>query len=238
MQRIMKAVTAVACLASTGIAAVVPAVSRRAETVKIMPLGDSITGSPGCWRALLWQQLQNAGITNTDFVGSLPGDGCGFEYDSENEGHGGILATNIVAQNQLPPWLESAQPDIVMVHLGTNDAWSNVETAKIIETHSTLVDQMRESNPNMVILLAQIIPMNPTNCNGCGPRVEEFNSAVAEWAPTKSTEESPIVIVDCFTGFDTGTDTGDGVHPNEAGNEKIANSWFEPLSEAIKQVGG
>src|SRR3954454_14239078 len=25
--------------------------------VKIMALGDSITGSPGCWRALLWQML-------------------------------------------------------------------------------------------------------------------------------------------------------------------------------------
>lgn len=59
--------------------------------VRISPLGDSLTGGPvsvpatlspyqfqnktltrhqGCWRALLWQQLQAAGITNTDFVGT------------------------------------------------------------------------------------------------------------------------------------------------------------------------
>ena len=43
-----------------------------ANAVRIMPLGDSITGSPGCWRALLWQDLTDAGYTNIDFVGTLP----------------------------------------------------------------------------------------------------------------------------------------------------------------------
>jgi hypothetical protein len=60
--------------------------------VKIMALGDSITGSPGCWRALLWQMLPAAEV---DFVGTLPPQGCGFPYDGENEGHGGYLATNV-----------------------------------------------------------------------------------------------------------------------------------------------
>jgi hypothetical protein len=36
--------------------------------VRIMPLGDSITAGPGCWRAYLWNQLQTAGFTNIDFV--------------------------------------------------------------------------------------------------------------------------------------------------------------------------
>jgi len=42
---------------------------------KIMPLGDSITGSPGCWRAYLWRQLQSNGYRDIDMVGSLPGSG-------------------------------------------------------------------------------------------------------------------------------------------------------------------
>ena len=80
-----------------------------AAPVRIMPLGDSITGSPGCWRALLWNQLQNAGHTNIDFVGTLPPQGCGVAYDGDNEGHGGILATNIADQNQLPAWLSATR---------------------------------------------------------------------------------------------------------------------------------
>jgi hypothetical protein len=75
----------------------------RQSTVRIMALGDSITGSPvrnqrlhlrdisdnnkGGWRAYLWQRLQAANIKNTDFVGTLPGQDCGFAYDGENEGH-------------------------------------------------------------------------------------------------------------------------------------------------------
>src|SRR6478752_7078592 len=97
-----------------------------AAAIRIMPLGDSITGSPGCWRALLWDQLQNAGYTNIDFVGTLPPQGCGVSYDGDNEGHGGILATNIANQNQLPAWLSATSPDIVLMHLGTNDVWSNI----------------------------------------------------------------------------------------------------------------
>src|SRR5579883_3358319 len=88
--------------------------------VKIMPLGDSITGSPGCWRALLWNNLQNTGYTNINFVGTLNNStACGIPFDGDNEGHGGYLATNIANQNLLPGWLSATNPDIVMMHLGT-----------------------------------------------------------------------------------------------------------------------
>lgn len=49
-----------------------------------------------------------------------------------------------------------------------------------------------------------------------------------------SASQSPVSVVDLYTGFSTSTDTGDGVHPNDAGALKIANTWFAPLSAAIK----
>ncbi|KAI4649774.1 uncharacterized protein J4E79_009619 [Alternaria viburni] len=208
--------------------------TNRQSTVKIMALGDSITGSPGCWRAYLWQNLQESGIKNTDFVGSLAGQGCGFPYDGENEGHGGFLAVNIANQNQLPGWLSSAKPDIVMMHLGTNDVWSNRSPQEITTAFSKLVDQMRASKPTMKILAAKIIPMSPSNCAECGQRVVALNTAIQAWAATKTTADSPITVVDAWTGFDTKTMTGDGVHPNDAGNKKLAKAWFQPLADAIK----
>ncbi|KAK3293683.1 SGNH hydrolase-type esterase domain-containing protein [Chaetomium fimeti] len=209
-------------------------VSGQDTPVRIMALGDSITGSPGCWRALLWRNLQTAGITNTKFVGSLPGQGCGFEYDGANEGHGGILATGIVEREELPGWLASSTPDVVMMHLGTNDVWSNESPTELLDAFGTMVDWMRESNDGMKILVAQIIPMNPPNCVECGDRVVAFNEAIPAWAASKNSTGSPITVVDCWTGFDTATDTGDGVHPNNAGNEKLANCWYEPLRSAIQ----
>ena len=135
-----------------------------AAPTRIMALGDSITGSPGCWRALLWQRLQSAGQTGVDFVGTLPGQGCGFTYDGENEGHGGFLATNVADQNQLPGWLSATNPNIVLMHFGTNDVWNNRPVATILAAFGKLVDQMRANNPGMRILVAQIIPMNTSNC--------------------------------------------------------------------------
>ena len=117
---------------------------------RIMPLGDSITGSPGCWRALLWNQLQDDGYSALDFVGTLPTQGCGQTHDGDNEGHGGILATNMANANQLVPWLDATNPDIVLMHLGTNDAWSNRSTAAILSAFDTLVNQMRANNPAMI----------------------------------------------------------------------------------------
>ena len=204
-----------------------------AGPVRVMALGDSITGSPGCWRALLWQRLQNAGLTNVDFVGTLPAQGCGFPYDGENEGHGGFLATNVAAQNQLPGWLSATHPDVVLMHFGTNDVWNNIAPATILGAFSTLVDQMRASNPAMKILVAQIIPMNPTNCADCAQRVVTFNAAIPAWAAGKTTAQSPITVVDQWTGFTDATDTYDGVHPNDAGNQKMSERWYPALAPLI-----
>ncbi|MBG0818823.1 cellulose binding domain-containing protein [Planomonospora sp. ID82291] len=208
--------------------------SARAEPVRVMALGDSITGSPGCWRALLWQRLQEAGLASSvDFVGTLPPQGCGFAYDGENEGHGGFLATNVADQDQLPAWLSATRPDIVMMHFGTNDAWSNRSTATILAAYGKLVDQMRQSNPDMKILVAQIIPMNPSSCGECGRRVAALNAAIPGWAAGRTTARSPVVVVDQWTGFDTAVDTGDGVHPNAAGDRKIADRWFPALTALL-----
>lgn len=217
----------------TALLIVSPAPPAHAATTRIMPLGDSITGSPGCWRALLWNRLQSAGHTDIDMVGTLGPQGCGVPYDGDNEGHGGFLATNVADQNQLVGWLAATRPDVVLMHFGTNDVWNNRPVTTIIAAFDKLVDQMRASNPGMRILVAKIIPMNPGNCADCGQRVVNLNNAIPGWASGKSTAASPITVVDQWTGFSTGTDTGDGVHPNAAGDRKMSDRWFPALSAAL-----
>lgn len=80
--------------------------------------------------------------------------------------------------------------------------------------------------------------MGTSQCTDCGQRVIAFNNALPAWAASKSTSNSPITIVDQWTGFNTATDTYDGVHPNSAGDQKIAAKWFSPLVAAIAQFGG
>ncbi|ASW54487.1 cellulose binding domain-containing protein [Plantactinospora sp. KBS50] len=227
-----------AILAALVVAAgtIVPAGSAMPAAIftRVMPLGDSITGSPGCWRAILWNRLKDNGyINNVDFVGTLGPQGCGVPYDGDNEGHGGALVTTVADQDQLPPWLAATHPDVVLMHFGTNDVWSNRSTETILAAYSKLVDQMRASNPSMKILVAKILPMAPSNCAECGQRVVALNDAIPGWAASKTTPGSPIVVVDQWTGFSTAADTDDGVHPNATGDQKMSDRWYPALTAAL-----
>ncbi|MET9684342.1 GDSL-type esterase/lipase family protein [Streptomyces coeruleorubidus] len=204
-----------------------------ADPVRVMPLGDSITGSPGCWRATLWNRLLNSGYTDIDFVGTLPPQGCGQAHDGDNEGHGGELVTNVADQNLLPGRLAATRPDIVVMHFGTNDVWSSIAPDRILAAYTKLVTQMRASNPDMRILVAQLIPMNPGSCAACAQRVVDFNARIPDWARATGTERSPITVVDQWTGFSTATDTYDGAHPNASGDDKIAARWFPALAAVL-----
>ncbi|MFE9815912.1 GDSL-type esterase/lipase family protein [Streptomyces sp. NBC_00236] len=208
-----------------------------ADPVRIMPLGDSITGSPGCWRSLLWDQLENAGYTDIDFVGTLNAQSCALTHDADNEGHGGFLATTTADQNLLPGWLAATAPDIVVMHFGTNDVWSSIAPDTVLAAYTKLVGQMRAHNPAMKVLVAQIIPVNPSSCAECAARTVAFNQRIPAWAQGITTAQSPVTVVDQWTGFDTATDTYDGVHPNASGDAKMAARWYPALS-ALLTPGG
>jgi mannan endo-1,4-beta-mannosidase len=230
-------VAAPAASAAPVAAAPVAADVAAAAPTRIMTLGDSITGSPGCWRALLWRHLRDTGYTNVDFVGTLRAPGCGFAYDGENEGHGGYLATNIARDNQLPGWLNATRPNVVLMHLGTNDVWSNIPAQTILNAYGKLLSQMRASNPAMKLVVAKIIPMNPSNCSACGQRVVALNNAIPGWARANSTTASPITVVDQWSGFNTATDTTDGVHPNStSGIQKMEKRWYPAVVSALRGV--
>ncbi|AXE83965.1 GDSL-type esterase/lipase family protein [Streptomyces sp. Go-475] len=204
-----------------------------ADPVRVMPLGDSITGSPGCWRAVLWNRLTDSGYKDLDFVGTLPPQGCGQAHDGDNEGHGGELVTNVADRDLLPGRLAATRPDIVVMHFGTNDVWSSIAPDRILAAYTKLVAQMRASNPDMRILVAQLIPMNPSSCAACAQRVTDFNARIPAWARATSTDRSPVTVVDQWTGFSTATDTYDGVHPNASGDAKIAARWFPALAAVL-----
>ncbi|NUP19530.1 MAG: cellulose-binding protein, partial [Streptomyces sp.] len=228
-----------ALLLPLGVTLAPPASAARATApVRIMPLGDSITGSPGCWRAVLWNRLRSAGYTGIDFVGTLGPQGCGQPYDGDNEGHGGELVTNVAEQNLLPARLAATLPDIVVMHFGTNDVWSAIAPDRILAAYTELVEQMRASNPDMRILVAQLIPMNPSSCPACAQRLIDLNARIPGWARTTSTTRSPVTVVDQWTGFDTATDTYDGVHPSASGDDKIAARWYPALAALLDAGSG
>ncbi|KAH7364079.1 SGNH hydrolase-type esterase domain-containing protein [Rhexocercosporidium sp. MPI-PUGE-AT-0058] len=206
--------------------------------VRYMPLGDSITEIT-CWRGLLWSQLQGAGYTNVDFVGSGTGQnqaGCSTKnYDRNNEGHSGFLAIDIANKNQLVGWLKQNPADLVTMHLGTNDVGAQHKTADILAAFTKLVQQMRSSNPNMKIIVAKIIPATASYYQ---TGIKALNDAIPGWASSLSTSQSPITVVDQNSGYSSSGDNRDGLHPNASGDAKMAAKWYPAVLAAAKLIGG
>ena len=196
----------------------------------IMPLGDSITqGSTfqNSYRRALWNLLQINGAS-VNFVGSQTNNNAGPppnpDFDLDNEGHWGLNADQILAQ--LPTWAAATRPEIVLLHVGTNDL-KNLQTVEsTIDEIGQIIDVLRGARSNVVILLAQIIPNNVVD-------VTPLNVAIATLAAQKNTAQSPVRLVDQYTGFDVTTDTTDGTHPNDAGEAKMASRWFDALQNVL-----
>lgn len=217
--------------------------SAAAATVNIMPFGASIVGAPGCWRAILWRKLQSNNIKNTNFVGSNKAPDCGFPYDGENEGHAGALAEDYANSGALTGYLTNAvkdtpgaKVDVLMMHLGTNDCIQRKETDATIAAYDTLVKQMRAHNPNMKIIVSKLIPIDEKKFAGIQSYINALNGRLDGWKRKLSTDDSPITIVDNASGFNVTTDTTDGEHPNNAGNQKLADKFYPAVSTAIKSV--
>jgi len=129
-----------------------------------------------------------------------------------------------------------------MVLLGTNDVWRGRKPADGDAAFAKLVSQMRAQKPTVRVLIAKIMNLQPSGvkCGStCPAAVDAWNKMTDAAAAKLNTAQSPVQAVDCFTGFDIKTDTGDGVHPNNGGgSKKVANCWYAPLAAAIKAAGG
>lgn len=200
-----------------------------ADPVKIMPLGDSITQGDfahNSYRRPLWFKLKEAGY-EVDFVGSMTRNRLGpppsADFDADHEGHWGWRADEIL--EQLPQWA-AAKPDVVLVHLGVNDLFQGDTVARTLVDLRAITETLRAANPDVVVLLAKLIP------NSGAVDVAPFNKEL-EGLAASSSEQSPVVIVDLWTGFDAGEDTYDGVHPDESGEEKMAEGWFRSLRDVL-----
>jgi lysophospholipase L1-like esterase len=122
------------------------------------------------------------------------------------------------------------EPDIALIHLGTNDVRQGWSDSAISNGLGRIIDELRAGNPKVVILLAQIIPTRNSETTA---KIRSLNKEIARLAGRRDSSKSPVVVVDQFTGFDPDAHTFDGVHPNDAGDERMASRWHEALLEFL-----
>ena len=200
--------------------------------VRILPLGDSITkGRKGHWS---YRRDLEAALVAADcsfnFIGTLDGpvSGPGAPLvDRDHEGHGGFRTDEILAG--LGTWLRNNQPDWALVHIGTNDVLQGTSIAAARANISGIIDELRGANPQVGILLAQVIPNLPEN----EADVVALNDEIVSLAAQKDTAASPVIAVDHYAGYSTFTHNRDQIHPNDAGEALMAQRWFDALHPKI-----
>ena len=204
------------------------------RALRIWPIGDSITeGFAGysSYRYWLWRMLAEAKI-DADFVGTKTGVFGGSplhsDFTQNHNSYVGYRADDVVPLIRAAA--ERVNFDAALVHLGTNDIGHGETPEEIIGDLRRLLTVLRERNPRSVIFLAQVIPT-------AGPRnpVLALNQAIGIFAQAESTDISPVIAVDQYTGFDPSLLLYDGLHPTEAGEKKIATAWFKAIAGHYKQ---
>jgi Putative Ig domain/GDSL-like Lipase/Acylhydrolase len=224
-------------------------------TVRIMPLGDSITkgSSSGVaeenkmisYRKALWESLVGAGY-NVDFVGSLTNGDFYAGFDAKHEGHAGYtagqVATNIY-NNGGENWISANPPEIILLHIGTNGLTSTSNVANVESIFNEIDQYENDTGSTVTVILARIINQVPT-VNA----VTTFNNAVANMAQQRIASGDLIIPVNMETGagiiysfWDDPINPGDmwntgtnGLHPYYTGYNKMAPVWKTALDSLLQ----
>lgn len=218
---------------------------RANQTVYILPLGDSITqgGKQNrpeyTYRYPLYCHLIQKGYT-VDFIGSL-NQGLDPEatwldcptgkFDRDHEGHYGWKTSQI--REHLGKWLPNypAPPDIVLIHLGTNDQGADNYHTAIIQPLKDIIQMLRAVNPQVLIFVGHL--------NFNAGAALEIRPLVEQMAQEMSTPTSPVVTVHHYQGWQANpdavdTDTFDWAHPNPQGQQKMAQHWFNAMQPYLE----
>ena len=240
----------------------------------ILPLGNSITfdnrendnrniGEKAGYRYPLYQLLKNAGY-NFDFIGSehsggsyLPAgfdDNAGFPGITDNQlfdlmqtGRLLQLPQGIDRQITVGPYLNTYSPDIILLHIGTNNnelpgGTSPLEVEQILDQ----VDEYEFQNgKEVIVFLARIIDRVPNEAF-----VTQFNNNIETMAldrvnnPLNDAYPDNVFIVDMEDSADINYtispdpngspgDMNDSAHPNNNGYAKMAYQWFKAIEQVL-----
>ena len=231
---------------------------------RIMPLGDSITlgisegvdvtpepgrtQTAGGYRTVLWQDVQTAGVA-IDFVGTQS-NGPASLGDKDNEGHGGETIAFI--SNNVLTYLNSAQPDTVLLMIGTNDTFATQQpdgtfvfktATQMANELSALIDKITAFSPDLKVFVATIPPillnaderLTPVDQARQKQLAVDYNNLLPALITQKQTAGANVEFVDMrsLTDADIVPTGSSGVHPTQPGYTKIGNFWYDALNTRI-----
>ncbi len=226
------------------------------------------------YRGQLWLKLKEAGYTfgagdnDLDFVGLNTKNSSTFGdenpgFDEDHEGYGGITSGDLLngkindagnPEGNMTRILEANIPDIVLLHIGTNDGAQGIPMSDTVSNVEGILNKIFESNPDAKVFVARIIEARRAHYNAGNWITNDLNNLVKEMIDAHS-KNANIKMVDLNSGagmiYDPcGTELGDmqpyhdtgtipdnifeilDFHPNVNGYEKLATKWAADIIDS------
>jgi len=219
--------------------------SAEEHPVRILPIGDSITQGGKRDRKeytyrLPLQIILDKENVDFDFIGSrkkgLHEDAIwpeeiakGVPFDPDHEGYYGNKTANACRKAINAYDSYHIPPDIILVHLGTNDQKHCDFEKNVGQPLREMIRFFRTKNPKVLVLLGHL------NFNDSEVALE-IRKVVENVAAELGTMQSPVKTVNHYLGWnenpkDKYTDTFDWAHPNLKGQEKMAVNWWKAIKK-------
>lgn len=206
-----------------------PAGAATRPAVRVMPLGDSITygtSDPTLsgYRIPLQGFMARAGV-RYDFVGSQRSGRC---CDRDSEGHPGWNSR--LLREHIKGWLVATPPDIVLLHIGTNDAAQGVTPQAYAANLTAILGHIRYHRPAAHVFVAKIIG---TLMFAHSALVDRYNALIPGIVAragyrTYLVDQTPI----------RGAWLADAHHPNTRGYYVMGWIWYQAIRRNIPGAAG
>ncbi|MCM1314260.1 MAG: GDSL-type esterase/lipase family protein [Muribaculaceae bacterium] len=241
------------------------------ETIKIMPIGDSITHgyqSSGGYRKYFYHFLsQDFNIdmvgANSDYPDTFTWLKEEVQYDTEHCGYSGYAIQymdgtetrqGILETLQDGNYLQTYDPDIIMLQIGTNDILSAYNDG-ITERLGNLINYISDNTSDDTVIFVSTIPHidavqvfdwcwaygdekfsnTPEDFNVIiNNYVDKYNNSIPLLVDKLQEEGKNVEFADIYSTFEeNGLTTDDyledGVHPNEKGYARIGINWADKI---------
>lgn len=181
------------------------------------------------YRKPLYEDLKASG-NEIEFVGSKK---AGDFDQNACEGHRGERISEIQKLSSVGIW---AEPNIVLLHAGTNDIFhEDAGYANVENDLKELVSLIFDRSPDTLLFLCTIIPANPDKAPKTAKEIPEFNKKVSKVYNYFKDQSKNIVLVDMNSELEV-ADISDNLHPNNGGYDKMAKAFAKAIRQSEDKI--
>jgi len=210
-------------------------------------VGDSITAGSqsstgGGYRLPLFS-LANKNMKSITFVGanaSGPATVDGLPFPRANSGYSGYIIDTVAGRQGIsqffPAQIVKYKPNIILLMIGTNDVGAG-ETDGPARL-ATLMDTMLNADPSLLLVIAQIVPIQKATPDTRNMQIQAFNAPIPGLVKARADAGKHVKVVDMYGAFTANPNystayLANQLHPNDTGYAVMADTWYAAIGSLL-----